>query len=176
MRTPRLWKTKTENEKTISDLIDGVSANNEAITTYDNLEIDDTTIVLQPAPFVSDKLADQKDKIWNEFLRLIGVANTSFQKKERNIRDEIFISQSGTIASRFTRFNARCDAINKINKKWSKLFPVDETGEKLKLEVEYFDGLPTTMKDEEDIYGERNIQIEEYDSNESNDSQLNNES
>ena len=178
MRTPRLWKTKTENEKTIKDLIDGVSANNEIITTYDNLEIDDTTIVLQPAPFVSDKLSEQKDKIWNEFLRLIGVANTSFQKKERNIRDEIFISQSGTIASRFTRFNARCDAINKINKKWSSLYPKDdETGESLKLEVEYFDGLPTTMKDEEvDYYGERNMEIETYSSNESNISQSDNES
>lgn len=177
MRTPRLWKTKTENEKTIKDLIDGVSVNNEVITTYDNLEIDDTTIVLQPAPVVFDKLAEQKDKIWNEFLRLIGVANTSFQKKERNIRDEIFISQSGTIASRFTRFNARCDAINKINEKWSSLYPKGEDGEDIKLEVEYFDGLPTTMKEEEDdFYAERNLQVEENLSNGSSYSQSNNES
>lgn len=138
-RTPRLWKTKTENKKTIEDLINGVSANDEAILTYDNLSIDDTTIVLEPAPFVSDKLSEQKDKIWNEFLRLIGIANSSFQKKERNIRDEVFISQAGTIASRFTRFNARVDAINKINKLWN-----------LDLEVEYYDGLPTTLKEEED--------------------------
>lgn len=177
MRTPRLWKTKTENEKTINDLINGVSANNEAITTYDNLEIDDTTIVLQPAPFVSDKLSEQKDKIWNEFLRLIGVANTSFQKKERNIRDEIFISQSGTIASRFTRFNARVDAINKINEKWSYLYPKGEDGEDIKLEVEYFDGLPTTMKEEEDdFYGQEYMDTETNISNESSDGQPNNES
>ena len=177
MRTPRLWKTKTENEKTINDLINGVSANNEAITTYDNLEIDDTTIVLQPAPFVSDKLSEQKDKIWNEFLRLIGVANTSFQKKERNIRDEIFISQSGTIASRFTRFNARVDAINKINEKWSYLYSKGEDGEDIKLEVEYFDGLPTTMKEEEDdFYGEEYMDNETGISNESGSSQPDNES
>ena len=142
-RTPRIWKTKTENKKTIDDLINGVSSNNEVITTYDNLELDDTTIVLSPAPFVSDKLSEQKDKIWNEFLRLIGVANTSFQKKERNIRDEVFISQAGTIASRFTRFNSRVDARDKINKKWN-----------LKLEVEYYDGLPTTLKEEEENYEE----------------------
>lgn len=148
-RTPRFWRTKTENEKTINDLVEGVSSNNEAITTYDNLNLDETTIVLAPAPFVADKLSEQKDKIWNEFLRLIGVANSSFQKKERNIRDEIFISQAGTIASRFTRFNARVDAINKINEKW---------GDKMvnKLEVEYFDGLPTTLNTdyEEGYYGE----------------------
>ena len=139
MRCPRIWKTKTENLKTIKDLINGISSNNEAILTYDNLELEDTTAILEPAPFVSDKLSEQKDKIWNEFLRLIGIANSSFQKKERNIRDEVFISQAGTIASRFTRFNARVDAIDEINKKWS-----------LDLEVEYYDGLPTTMTIEED--------------------------
>lgn len=141
-RTPRFWKTKTENLKTIEDVIEGVSANNEVITTFDNLELDETNLVLAPAPYVSDKLSELKDKIWNEFLRLIGIANSSFQKRERNIKDEVFISQAGTIASRFTRFNARVEAINKINEKW---------GDKMKnkLEVEYYDGLPTTLKDEE---------------------------
>lgn len=164
-RTPRFWKTKTENKKTIEDLINGVSANDEAITTYDNLNLDETSIVLSPAPFVADKLGEQKDKIWNEFLRLIGIANSSFQKKERNIRDEVFISQAGTIASRFTRFNARVDAINKINEKWN-----------LDLEVEYYDGLPTTLKEEEveyeNVYDGDNANV----SNESDNSGLNNES
>ena len=164
-RTPRFWKTKTENKKTIEDLINGVSANDEAITTYDNLNLDETSIVLSPAPFVADKLGEQKDKIWNEFLRLIGIANSSFQKKERNIRDEVFISQAGTIASRFTRFNARVDAINKINEKWN-----------LDLEVEYYDGLPTTLKEEEveyeNVYDGDNANV----SDESDNSGLNNES
>ena len=164
-RTPRFWKTKTENKKTIEDLINGVSANDEAITTYDNLNLDETSIVLSPAPFVADKLGEQKDKIWNEFLRLIGIANSSFQKKERNIRDEVFISQAGTIASRFTRFNARVDAINKINEKWN-----------LDLEVEYYDGLPTTLKEEEveyeNVYDGDNANV----SDESDNSGLDNES
>lgn len=148
-RCPRIWKTKSENKKTIQDLIDGISSNNEAIVTYDTLELDDTTAILEPAPFVADKLSEQKDKIWNEFLRLIGVANSSFEKKERNIKDEIFISQAGTIASRFTRFNSRVDAIDKINNKWN-----------LNLEVEYYDGLPTTLNvegDDEDVRVETDL-------------------
>lgn len=165
-RCPRVWKTKTENLKTIKDLIDGISANNEAILTYDNIELEDTTAVLEPAPFVADKLAEQKDKIWNEFLRLIGIANSSFQKRERNIRDEVFISQAGTIASRFTRFNSRVDAINKINEKWG-----------FNLEVEYYDGLPTTMNiDKEDYEDERDLQIETNVSSESDNSGFNDES
>lgn len=161
-RTPRFWKTKTENKKTIEDVIDGVSANEEAITTYDNIDIDSTTLTLAPAPFVSDKLSEQKDKIWNEFLRLIGIANTSFQKRERNIRDEVFISQSGTIASRFSRFNARVDAINKINETWKNEF------DGVKLEVEYYDGLPTTMT--MDDGGVDYVDIETNESNESDNS------
>lgn len=157
-RTNRVWKTKSENKKTIEDLIDGISANNEAILTYDNIDLDETTGILAPAPFVADKLSEQKDKIWNEFLRLIGVANSSFQKKERNIRDEIFISQAGTIASRFTRFNSRVDAIDKINKLWN-----------LKLEVEYYDGLPTTLTNGGDL-DEGYMETESNLSNESSNS------
>ena len=163
-RTNRIWKTKTENKKTIEDLINGISANDEAILTYDNLNIDETTGILSPAPFVADKLSEQKDKIWNEFLRLIGIANSSFQKKERNIRDEVFISQAGTIASRFTRFNSRVDAVNKINALWN-----------LDLEVEYYDGLPTTLKESEGDY-EEYLQTESDLSDESSGSGYNNES
>ena len=154
-RTPRIWKTKTENLTTIQDVIDGIDANNEAITTYDNIELDDTQVVLQPAPFVADKLSEQKDKLWNEFLRLIGIANTSFQKKERNIQDEVFISQAGTIASRYTRFQARYEAITKINKKWG-----------YNIEVEYYDGLPTTLSSPSDEY--ETIIESEVSDNESN--------
>lgn len=155
-RTPRIWKTKTENLKTIQDVIDGIDANNEAIVTYDNLELDDTTVVLEPAPYVSDKLSELKDKLWNEFLRLIGIANTSFQKKERNIQDEVFISQAGTIASRYTRFEARYEAIKKMNEKWG-----------FNIEVEYYDGLPTTLTSPENEY--TSITSEEvYDDRETN--------
>ena len=156
-RTPRIWKTKTENLKTIQDVIDGIDSNNEAIVTYDNLELDDTTVVLEPAPFVADKLSEQKDKIWNEYLRLIGIANTSFQKKERNIQDEVFISQAGTIASRYTRFEARKEATRKMNDKWG-----------LEIEVEYYDGLPTTLTSPENEYN--SITTEEvYNDRETND-------
>lgn len=148
-RTPRFWRTKTENKKTIEDVINGVSANDEAIVVYDNLQLDETNLVLAPAPFVADKLSEQKDKLWNEFLRLIGIANSSFQKKERNIRDEIFISQAGTIASRFSRFNSRMDAINKMNRLWSEKYWDGKT-----LEVEYYDGLPTTLNIEGGVYND----------------------
>lgn len=148
-KTPRIWKTSTEKEKTVKDLANEVDGNIEKIVTYDNINLDDIDLVLAPAPFVTDKLQDQKDKIWSEFLRLIGISNLSFQKKERNISDEIQAMQGGTIASRYERFEPRKKAIEEINKKFN-----------LQIKVEYYDGIPTDKKNNEDLEDE---EYDEYD-------------
>ena len=146
-RTPRIWKTTTEKEKTVRDIANEVDGNIEKIVTYDNINLDDIELVLAPAPYVTDKLQDQKDKIWSEFLRLIGISNLSFQKKERNISDEIQAMQGGTIASRYERFEPRKKAIEEINKKFN-----------LQIKVEYYDGIPTDKKENNE-----DLEDEEYD-------------
>ena len=135
-KTSRFWKTKTENEKTIKDLVNNVDGFENTVITYKDIDLDDTTIVLEPAPYVADKIDMQKDKIYNEFLRLIGIANLSYQKKERNISDEIQAMQGGTIASRYSRFEPRQKAINMINEKFGT-----------NIEVRYYDGIPSSKKD-----------------------------
>ena len=87
--------------------------------------------------YYGDKMHDSKDKVWNEFLRVFGISNISFTKKERLIADEVVYSQGGTIASRFSRYNPRLNAIEKINAKWN-----------LNIELEYYDGLPTNLKED----------------------------
>ena len=148
-KTPRIWKTSTEKEKTVKDLANEVDGNIEKIVAYDNINLDDIELILAPAPFVTDKLQDQKDKIWSEFLRLIGISNLSFQKKERNISDEIQAMQGGTIASRYERFEPRKKAIEEINKKFN-----------LQIKVEYYDGIPTDKKNNVDLEDE---EYDEYD-------------
>ena len=135
-RTPRLWKTKQEYLKSLKDILNNIDGFEEAITTYEEINLDDINCVLEPAPYITDKVDLYKDKIWNEFLRLIGVSNLSYQKKERNIRDEIQAMQGGTVASRFSRFEPRKRAIEEINKKFNE-----------NIEVEYYDGIPTTLKE-----------------------------
>ena len=87
-----------------------------------------------------------KDKIYNEFLRLIGIANLSFQKKERNIKDEVQAMQGGTIASRFSRYEPRKKAIDMINEKFN-----------LDIKVKYYDGIPSSLKDFEDEENEMEV-------------------
>ena len=151
-RTPRFWKTKSENVKTIQDLVNNVDGMENTVIAYEDLDLDDTTIVLDPAPYVADKIDTHKEKDWNEFLRLIGIANTSFQKKERNIRDEVLASQGGTIASRYSRFEPRQKAIEAINEKFKDRFLIN--GKKVlekELEVRYYDGIPTSVEDIEEM-------------------------
>lgn len=135
-KTPRIWLTKTEKVKTLTDLLNQYDGNMETIVGYDNLNIDDVTCVLQPAPYVADKIDMHLDKEWNEFLRLIGVANLTEQKRERLISDELSASQGGTIASRYSRFEPRKRAVEEINKKWG-----------LNIKVRYYDGIPTSEKE-----------------------------
>ena len=147
-KTSRVFKTKSGTEKSIRDLVNNVDAYENTILTYDDIDLDDISLVLAPAPYVADKISIDKDKIYNEFLRLIGIANLSYQKKERNIKDEINAMQGGTIASRYSRFEPRKKAIEQINEKFGT-----------NIEVEYYDGLPSTSK-ELDEYNE-NFEKEE---------------
>ena len=137
-RTPRIWKTSSDKKKTLEDMINDIDGMQETIATYDSIDIDDMNVVLAPAPYVADKIDTHLDKEWAEFYRLIGIANLTEQKKERLIRDEMSASLGGTIASRFSRFEPRKRAIEEINKKWGT-----------KIEVSYYDGEPTTVKEED---------------------------
>ena len=146
-KTPRFWKTKTEKVKSIQDLVNNVDGMENTVIAYEDLDLDDTTLVLEPAPYVADKIDIQKEKVWNEFLRLIGIANMNFQKKERNIKDEVLASQGGTIASRYSRFEPRQKAIKQINEKFGT-----------EIEVQYYDGVPTTEKEVEEYDVESEVE------------------
>ena len=134
-RTPRVWKTTEENKRTMEDLVNNVDGNVNTIITYDNIDLDESNCVLAPAPYVADKLNQDKKEEWSEFLELIGITNVSVQKRERVIRDEVICSMGGTIASRYSRFTSRKNAIDKINEMFNE-----------NIEVEFYDGLPTTIE------------------------------
>ena len=135
-KTPRFWRVPQEKEKTLKDLLNNVDGYEDAITTYEGLNLEEIQSVLVPAPYITDKVMLDKDRIYNEFLRLIGIANLSYQKKERNISDEIQAMQGGTIASRYSRFEPREKAVKQINEKFGT-----------NIEVSYYDGIPSSVKE-----------------------------
>lgn len=140
-KTPRLWKTTSDKKKTVEDIVNQIDSCVDGVVVYDSIDIDDLGVVQAPAPFVSDKIDIHIEKEYAEFLRLIGIANLQTQKRERLIKDEMTASLGGTVASRYSRFQPREQAVNMINKKWG-----------LDIKVKYYDGLPNSMEgDEEDV-------------------------
>lgn len=77
------------------------------------------------APYVSDKLYQLKTQYWNEALTYLGISNLNVQKKERLVSDEVVRSQGGTIASRYSRLEARREACRKINDMFGLNIDVD---------------------------------------------------
>lgn len=144
-KTPRFIKTNENKKLSTLRMLDNISENQEAILTYDDSYTDESDVILAPAPFVSGNVQEIKEKIRAEFLALIGVSNLSFEKKERNITDEIEAMQGGTIASRFSRFEPRKHAVDLINEKFPEFFKEG------KLSVRYYDGEPDSNESNENL-------------------------
>lgn len=132
-KTPRVWKTNQDKLNSTKALLNNVDANVESIVAHESEDLEGLECVLQPAPYVTDKIEQKIDKLWAEFFRLIGVANLQEQKRERVIQDEMIASQGGTIASRYSRYEPRANAIAKINEKFGT-----------KISVKYYDGEPSS--------------------------------
>ena len=141
-RTPRFWKTSEDREKTVKELANEVDGMVEKVIVYDDINVDDTTLILQPAPYVTDKVSDYKDKIWAEFLTYIGISNLQLTKKERHITDEINAMQGGTIASRYSRLQMRREAVDQINKMFGT-----------RIEVNYREDFQEIFESRDDLRG-----------------------
>ena len=139
-KTPRVWKTNQDKVNSTKSLLNNIDANVESIVAHESEDLEDLECVLQPAPYVTDKIEQKIDKLWAEFFRLIGVANLQEQKRERVIQDEMIASQGGTIASRYSRYEPRANAIAKINKKFGS-----------DISVKYYDGEPSMKGELDDV-------------------------
>lgn len=156
-RTPRIWKTSKDQELSVKRTINEIDSMTEDVVTYDSLDIDDMSVVLAPAPYVTDKIDDHIDKLWSDFYQLIGIANVQETKKERLIRDEMTASLGGTIAARFSRFEPRKNAIEKINEKFGE-----------NISVHYYDGEPDSRKENDEDVANDVVSTNDSESSETN--------
>ena len=80
-----------------------------------NLDLNTIKVLNTNAPYVADKIQELKTQIWNEAMTYLGISNVNTTKKERLITDEVTRELGSTVASKYTRLNARKDACKKIN-------------------------------------------------------------
>lgn len=115
-KTPVLIQCDETQRLTMLNLYKKYDGNEPFIFGDKNLNPNAIKTLKTDAPYVADKLYQLKTQIWNEALTYLGISNINITKKERLITDEVTRNQGGTIASRYSRLEARRDACRQINK------------------------------------------------------------
>lgn len=136
-KTPVLVQGTEKQRLTLVNLYKEFNGNAPFIFGDKNLDLNSLRAISTNAPYVADKLYQLKTQIWNEALTYLGISNLNIQKKERMITDEVQRNQGGTIASRYSRLEARREAVDKIN----RMFGTD-------ISVDYREDLQITNEDD----------------------------
>lgn len=137
-KTPVLVQGTEKQRLTLVNLYKEFDGNAPFIFGDKNLDLNSLRAISTNAPYVADKLYQLKTQIWNEALTYLGISNLNIQKKERMITDEVQRNQGGTIASRYSRLEARREAVDKIN----RMFGTD-------ISVDYREDFQITNEDED---------------------------
>ena len=124
-KTPVLVQGTEKQRLTLVNLYKEFDGNAPFIFGDKNLDLNSLRAISTNAPYVADKLYQLKTQIWNEALTYLGISNLNIQKKERMITDEVQRNQGGTIASRYSRLEARREAVDKINRMFGTDISVD---------------------------------------------------
>lgn len=122
-KTPVMIQCTEEQRLTMVNLLKKYEGNEPFIFSSKNVDLRDITVLQTGAPFVAPQLMELKFQIWNEALTQLGIANNNIQKKERLLTDEVTRNMGSTVASKYTRLNARQEAAKKI----SEMFDLDIT-------------------------------------------------
>ena len=120
-KTPVMIQCTEQQRLTMLNLYQKYEGNEPFIFGDSNLDLAGFKVLNTNAPFVADKIRQEKIQTWNEALTYLGISNTNIVKKERLVSDEVIRSQGGTIASRYSRLEMRRQACREI----AKMFPDD---------------------------------------------------
>ena len=115
-KTPVLVQGNEKQRLSLLNLYKEYDGNAPVIFGDSSLNTDGLKSISTGAPYVADRIYELKNQIWNEALTYLGISNINIQKKERLITDEVTRNQGGTVASRYSRLEARRQAVEKINR------------------------------------------------------------
>ena len=117
-KAPILVQCDENQRLTLKNVYMKYEGNEPVIFGDKNLNPNSIKVLQTGAPYVADKLYQLKTQIWNEALTYLGISNINVTKKERLITDEVTRNQGGTMASRYSRLEARRQACDEINRKF----------------------------------------------------------
>ena len=132
-KTPILIACNESEKLAMKNVYMQYDGNQPVIFTYkDFITADNFKVVNTESPYVADKIYQLKSNIWNEALTQLGITNTTVNKKERLITDEVQRSQGGVFACRNSRLKMREQCINKINEMFNLNIQVEFNDDVLK--------------------------------------------
>lgn len=114
-KTPILVQGNEKQRLSLVNLYKEYDGNAPVIFGDSSLNTEGLKSISTGAPYVADRIYELKNQIWNEALTYLGISNINIQKKERLITDEVTRNQGGTVASRYSRLEARRQAVERIN-------------------------------------------------------------
>lgn len=117
-KTPILIQCNDKQLMTLKRIYEQYTGNEPVIFGDNQLDLSGINCIKTEAPFVADKLADLKDRIWNEAMTFLGLNNANTQKKERLITDEANANNQLIMASANVMLKNRELACEMINEKF----------------------------------------------------------
>lgn len=115
-KTPTLIRCDEKQRLTLVNAYKEMDGNSPVIYADKSFDPSSITTLKTDAPYVADKLYELKSNLWNEALTYLGIPNANIMKRERLIKDEVLRSLGGTMANRYSRLQARQEAVEKINR------------------------------------------------------------
>ena len=116
-KTPILIRCEEKTKQTLMTVYEQYEGNKPAIVASKSLQEKPLEVLSTGAPYVADKLREEKHAVWNEALEFLGInTNPSDKKKERLINAEVESNNEQIDIQTLTMLASRQKAADEINK------------------------------------------------------------
>jgi len=114
-KTPIMILCDDRQRLTMENLFERIDMGTPVIYGSKNLDLESVKVLKLDAPYLVDKLQDEKINVLHEAFSYLGVGSMEIIKRERYITSEMQTSQESNLAQRANRLKSRIEACRLIN-------------------------------------------------------------